>query len=42
MRDAAESRGMSWGYWEFASGFGVYDPQTRNFREALLASLLGP
>lgn len=42
MRDAMESRGMTWGYWELASGFGVYDPQTRSFRAALLASLLGP
>jgi endoglucanase len=42
MRDAMESRGMTWGYWELASGFGVYDPQTLSFREALLASLLGP
>ena len=42
MRDAIESRGMTWGYWEFASGFGVYDPETLTFRAALLASLLGP
>jgi len=42
MRDAIESRGMTWGYWELASGFGVYDPRTLSFREALLASLLGP
>ncbi len=42
MRDAIESHGMTWAYWELASGFGVYDPQTRSFREALLASLLGP
>jgi len=42
MRDAMESRGMTWGYWELASGFGVYDPQTLRFRAALLASLLGP
>ena len=42
MRDAIESRGMSWAYWELAAGFGVYDPQTRSFRAALLASLLGP
>ncbi|HYD51826.1 MAG TPA: glycoside hydrolase family 5 protein [Gemmatimonadaceae bacterium] len=41
MRDAIEARGMSWGYWEFAAGFGVYDPTARRFREALLQSLLG-
>lgn len=26
MRDLIEARGMSWLYWELASGFGVYDP----------------
>ena len=41
MRDAMESRGMSWAYWEFAAGFGVYDPTTRTFRQGLLDSLLG-
>ena len=41
MREAMESRGMSWTYWEFAAGFGVYDPVARNFRQGLLDSLLG-
>ena len=41
MRQAMESRGMSWAYWEFASGFGVYDPTTRTFHQGLLDSLLG-
>lgn len=41
MRQAMESRGMTWSYWEFASGFGVYDPSARVFRQALLSSLLG-
>jgi endoglucanase len=41
MRDAAEARGFSWHYWEFASGFGVYDPSTGSFRTELLNSLLG-
>jgi endoglucanase len=36
-----EARGMSWTYWEFAAGFGVYDPQTLTFRQRLLDSLLG-
>jgi endoglucanase len=40
MRDAMESRGMSWAYWEFASGFGVYDPAARTFRQGLLDALL--
>ena len=42
MRDAMEARGMSWTYWEFAAGFGVYDPAASGFRQGLLASLLGP
>jgi endoglucanase len=41
MRNAMESRGMSWTYWEFAAGFGVYDPTTLGFRQGLLDSLLG-
>jgi len=32
---------MSWTYWEFAAGFGVYDPATVSFRQGLLDSLLG-
>ena len=40
MRQAMEARGMSWAYWEFASGFGVYDPAKLAFRQNLLASLL--
>jgi hypothetical protein len=32
MRDAAESHGMTWVYWEFASGLGVYDPVAHRFR----------
>ena len=42
MRQAMESRGMTWAYWEFASGFGVYDPVKLGFRQPLLDSLLGP
>lgn len=41
MRDAAEARGMRWQYWEFASGFGVYDPGADTFRAELLDSLVG-
>jgi endoglucanase len=41
MRQAMESRGMTWAYWELASGFGVYDPATLTFRKGLLDSLLG-
>ena len=42
MRSAMEARGMTWAYWEFAAGFGVYDPVKLEFRQALLGSLLGP
>jgi endoglucanase len=41
MRQAMEGRGMSWAYWEFAAGFGVYDPVNLSFRQGLLDSLLG-
>jgi endoglucanase len=41
MRDAMELRGMTWAYWEFAAGFGVYDPAKLAFRQGLLDSLLG-
>ena len=41
MRQAMEGRGMSWSYWEFAAGFGVYDPVKLSFRQGLLDSLLG-
>src|SRR5262249_5762393 len=27
VREQAEARGMSWAYWEFAAGFGAYDPK---------------
>jgi len=40
MRTEMESRGMTWSYWEFASGFGVYDPAASAFRQSLLDSLL--
>ncbi len=41
MRDAMEARAMTWAYWEFASGFGVFDPVTLSFRQGLLDALLG-
>ena len=41
LRQAMEARGMSWSYWEFAAGFGVYDPAQLTFRQGLLDSLLG-
>jgi len=36
----AEQHGFSWAYWEFGSGFGAYDPQTRAWRRPLLEALL--
>jgi endoglucanase len=37
----AEKQGFSWCYWEFGSGFGVYDPAARAWRQPLLRALLG-
>lgn len=37
----AERRGFAWTYWEFAAGFGAYDPQTNDWRAPLKAALLG-
>ncbi len=42
MRDAAEQRGMSWAYWEFDAGFGVYDLKARDWVTPLRDALLGP
>lgn len=41
VRSEAERLGMSWAYWEFGSGFGVYDPQGEKWREPLKQALLG-
>lgn len=35
-----ESYGFSWHYWEFCSGFGIYDPKTRRFYQELVDALL--
>ena len=40
VREQAESRGMSWAYWEFAAGFGVYDPDAEQWRQPLLEALI--
>ena len=39
IREQAEARGFAWAYWEFGAGFGVYDPQTDQWREPLLQAL---
>ena len=36
----AERHGFAWSYWEFGSGFGVYDPGTNQFRDELLKALI--
>jgi endoglucanase len=36
----AERHGFAWSYWEFASGFGVYDPNANTWHEDLLKSLI--
>jgi endoglucanase len=36
----AERHGFAWAYWEFASGFGIYDPEARVWREDLLKALI--
>lgn len=35
-----EKRDMSWNYWEFCSGFGVYDPDAEVWRKPLLNALI--
>jgi endoglucanase len=40
VRGQAEKRGMSWAYWEFASGFGAYDRPAGRWREPLLSALV--
>ena len=36
----AERHGFGWAYWEFASGFGIYDPAARVWRDELLQALI--
>jgi endoglucanase len=36
----AEKLGFSWSYWEFGSGFGVYDPVNQKWNEPLLQALI--
>ena len=37
---ALGARGLSSAYWEFASGFGIYDPKADQWREPLLRALV--
>jgi endoglucanase len=40
VRSEAERHGFAWSYWEFASGFGIYDPEAKVWREDLLKALI--
>jgi endoglucanase len=40
VREEAEKRGISWAYWEFGAGFGVYDPHNDKWRPELLEALV--
>ncbi|MBN2001981.1 MAG: glycoside hydrolase family 5 protein [Anaerolineae bacterium] len=40
MRTEAESRGIAWAYWEFGSGFGVYNRDENRWNEGLLKALI--
>jgi len=42
VRSEAEKRGISWAWWEFCAGFGVYDKDKKEWRTDLLASLIPP
>jgi endoglucanase len=42
VRDEAEKRGITWAYWEIASGFGIWDPNAKVWRTALRDALTAP
>ena len=42
VRSEAEKRNISWAWWEFCAGFGVYDKDKKEWRTDLLASLIPP
>jgi endoglucanase len=42
VRDEVEKRGITWAYWELASGFGIWNPSTRTWRTELRDALVGP
>ncbi len=41
VRKECEKRNISWCYWEFSSGFGVYNPSTKEWVTELSNALLG-
>ena len=40
VRDTLEQRGLSWGYWEFGAGFGIYDRTLAQWRPEVLSALI--
>lgn len=39
---SAEEHGLSWGYWEYCAGFGIFDKETNQWRDWLLDALIPP
>jgi endoglucanase len=40
LRDGFEENNMSWAYWEFSAGFGIYNPGTKSLNTTLVDALL--
>lgn len=40
MARQAEQRGISWAYWEFGAGFGVYDREAKTWNEPIYKALI--
>ena len=40
VRKTLEQQGLSWGYWEFGAGFGIYDRSAKAWRADLLKALI--
>jgi endoglucanase len=40
IREQAEAHGFAWAYWDFGSGFGVYDPATHTWQAELVKALI--
>lgn len=41
VRSECEKQGFAWAYWELGSGFGAWNPRTRQWRDQLLEALIG-
>ena len=41
VREEAEAHGFAWAYWEYQSGFGIWDPKPKAWRKDLLEALVG-